>query len=99
MLSAVSQTLLVLFRRDPMHSTTRKNLFKKHKIQQNVKDSPGFYFFVGLDNLKEMQSLKSDINFKFSWLSSDALPAKVKATYNNVKRLQDNDLYLRRSFR
>ena len=58
-----------------------------------------FYIFVGLDNLKEMQSLKSDINFKVSWLSSDALPAKVKATYNNAKRLQDNDLYLRPSFR
>ena len=45
------------------------------------KGFPGLHVFEGLDNLKEMQSPKSDINFTFGWLSSDALPADVKNVY------------------
>ena len=43
---------------------------------------------MGLDNLKEMQSPIPEISHAFSWLSSDALPAGIKA--NNANSLQDN---------
>ena len=43
-----------------------------------------------------MQSPKSDINFTFSCLNSDALPAEVKA--NNATNLQDSVIKQRSLF-
>ena len=79
-----------------MHSTTHNEMDSNALNTTECKGFPSLHVFVGLDNLKEMQSPKSDINFTFSWLNYDALSAEVKA--NNVTNLQDSVIKQRSLF-